>query len=630
MGRKRLPAALLALAAAGCFLGCVPESGGTYRPEGPDGPGAEANRTFVTFHNDLSRLPVTVYSDPQRTIKLADLEVGGAKQVPALPSPNGTPFYMTYHITIDQIAFPYYDGSSFSLARIDPERDTPVPVPALTRFAVSKAYVKITNNGAFALIFKKESSEFTPEGSASTIVMSGEAAVYILEAGAIAGYAFMENGASPLDFPAALSGGEFEAGHIYSFTYNGSALVLDRTTIIGLGMINAPPCILDWQGGWMRAGQDTYTSTRAGGSQRTVESAAVHYTAPSKITVELAASGAGGYGAAFPLDRESGEPLIQVSNTESQTCTYVVPPGPHRIYFAYVTDLSGGEGNGRVTVKVQHPIAQAPVLPRTPVTPPAPPPPSGQLYPGTTFAWSGHWRQNNGQNSYTSNDISDNQFTREILTVTAAQALDLTIELAASSEERYDCGRAFPLDTPDSSGVVPTIEVSGAEVKIHTYRVPPGTHQIYFTYKKDGSRSVGSDSATVKILSAAAVSPPELSVYKAWSGSWRSSGEDEYTSSPIAHGESTEETLTITTNRALYLTVELAASSEADWDYGYAAMPDAPAQMAVGVSGSGQETYTYTILPGTRQITFGYKKDACLSERDDNVTVKIRSIEIAD
>jgi hypothetical protein len=109
-------------------------------------------------------------------VKLADIEAGGAKQAEALPNMTGTAFYITYHITAEGIPFPYYDENSFAVYRVDEARTTRVPVPALERGAFTQVYVKITNNGDFSLTFRKGTSELTPDGAASTIVINREAA----------------------------------------------------------------------------------------------------------------------------------------------------------------------------------------------------------------------------------------------------------------------------------------------------------------------------------------------------------------------------------------------------------------------------------------------------------------------
>jgi hypothetical protein len=185
---------------------------------------------------------VSVYSNSLRTVKLADLAAGETRRIEALPSNTGIAFYMTYHITVEGISFPYYDGNSFAAARLDEGKTARVPVPGVTGGTVDRVYVKLINNGDFSLTFRKGNSELTPDGASSTIVMSGENAVYKIEAGPIDGYAFKKNGSNPVAFPDAVT--EFAAGHIYTFTFNGAAAALTKDTALTLEAIiaaAAPP-----------------------------------------------------------------------------------------------------------------------------------------------------------------------------------------------------------------------------------------------------------------------------------------------------------------------------------------------------------------------------------------------------
>lgn len=113
-----------------------------------------------------------------------------------------------------------------------------------------------------------------------------------------------------------------------------------------------------------------------------------------------------------------------------------------------------------------------------------------------------------------------------------------------------------------------------------------------------------------------------------WSGDWIRTGENTYTSNPIGHNQSTTQTLTARSGVYYAITVELTASSEANYDKGRAyPLNNASSTPVIEVSGNEKKTHTYTVPPGTHTIYFTYAKDASHTAGSDTVTVKILSIE---
>jgi hypothetical protein len=279
-------------------------------------------------------------------MKLADIAVGETKRIETLPSMTGTAFYMTYHITVEGISFPYYDGNSFAAARLDEGKTARVPVPALRGGAVPQVYVKIINNGDVSLTFRKGNSELTPLGADWTLMMSGETAVYRLEAGPVAGYTFMKNGSDPVAFPDAVSA--FEAGHIYTFAFNGSAAALTKTAALDLAaIIAAPPPVPEgvtfaWSGDWIRTAENDYTSNPIRTRQETIETLTITTAVPLQLTIELTVSCpvTNNYGRASQLDNAlSAGHTIEVAGRGRKTHTYTVPAGTHRIQFMYYKNV---------------------------------------------------------------------------------------------------------------------------------------------------------------------------------------------------------------------------------------------------------------------------------------------------
>ncbi|MDR2518017.1 MAG: hypothetical protein LBD13_01200 [Spirochaetaceae bacterium] len=504
MGMKKLLGAMIFAAVLGCFTAC--DTGGGGSGKGGLGGGVEeeidGGKTRVNFDNTGKVFPVSVYSDSLRTVKLADIAAGGTKRIETLPSMTGTAFYMTYTVTVEGISFPYYDGNSFVMARVDEGRTTRVPVPALERAAFTQVYVKVLNNGDSSLTFRKGSSELMPEGAASTIVMNGETAVYRLEAGAAAGYAFMKNGSSPLSFPDEPSA--FEAGHIYTFTFNGAALALAKTTPITLEAAAPPPppgVTLAWSGGWRRTGEYTYTSNPIEDGQSTIETLTIRTGVPRKVTIELSASSESGHDFGYAA---LSNYQMSVSGAARKTYTYTVPTGMSQIQFRYSKDESGAAGSDSVTVKVLN-ITVREEEDRSPPI---------MYYEHAALIFHGAWLQT-GPNIFTSQPILDDTGGRSLFDIThtvgtleitnAFHPIQITVELSASSESGCDFGYASLLNEliilNDGTVTEFTIQVSGTERKTHTYTVPAGRNVIRFLYKKDGRGAHGDDNVTLKILS---------------------------------------------------------------------------------------------------------------------------------
>ncbi|MHC6201940.1 autotransporter outer membrane beta-barrel domain-containing protein [Breznakiellaceae bacterium SP9] len=182
------------------------------------------------INSDIFR--VSVYSDSGRISKLADIEPLKEKTVETFPNAVGTPFYLIYYISIEGAEIPYYDTRSNVVARINEKKTNVVTIPALTSIETSTIYVKIQNSSNGALTFRQGSNELIPDDAQSTILNSGETGVYQIQAGSASNYSFMKNTSIPLSFPAGMT--EFQSGHVYSFRYNGTSIVLVNDAVIDI------------------------------------------------------------------------------------------------------------------------------------------------------------------------------------------------------------------------------------------------------------------------------------------------------------------------------------------------------------------------------------------------------------
>jgi hypothetical protein len=302
----------------------------------------------------MNVFPVSIYEDAGRTDKLTDVAACSYSGIETAPNSRDTVFYLTYHVTVEGITFPYYDNTTVVAARIDENRFTDISIPPLEQGEVSRVYVKIVNNGVTSLAFKYGNSVLMPAGSASSLVMNGETGVYTLSPGPASGYAFMKNGIQELTFPQDFS--EFQAGHIYSFSFNGTAIAMVQDTAIDFVSCGFEP---RWEGLWNKIGPNAYTSNLIGNNNSTTQTLTITASVSRLITVELTASTEEnwdwGYASELNVEIATYYPdgyAIRVSGDDRQTYTYTVPIGTHTISFMYKKDSEESYGDDSVTVKI--------------------------------------------------------------------------------------------------------------------------------------------------------------------------------------------------------------------------------------------------------------------------------------
>ena len=185
----------------------------------------QTGSTFVEFTN-LEQYGVTVYRDSVRQHVFAEVAANGSKVVAAAPSASGTGFYPTFHLDIfgvQGISIPY-NGPGF-ITRIDADTTNAVSIPTLAFIQIDSAFIRITNNSVSSLTLRRGNSEESTLGFNSTLVNSGETAVYQIAPGPSSAYSIMANTVTPVAFPEYLP--EFRPGIIYVFTYNGTSLTLE-------------------------------------------------------------------------------------------------------------------------------------------------------------------------------------------------------------------------------------------------------------------------------------------------------------------------------------------------------------------------------------------------------------------
>jgi fibronectin type 3 domain-containing protein len=241
-------------------------------------PGDDTRIVFVNG-NDFG---ITVYSDSNRTVKLAKASAGGeSESVEAVPN-SAAVFYLSYHILIDGQEFLYnYD----LLYRIDAEKTNRVIVEDLSKLdpaelgksLIAGVRIKIQNSSTSSLVLMRSNIEEKPQGADSPIIIPGETALYEVNSGSVSNYSFMRNSAVPIAFPAAPT--EFVSSHLYSFKFDGNNLTLLEDIPLTIAqalktVIKVPAGLkvtgqtkdsisLSWEA---VSGVDGYSLTRSGGS----------------------------------------------------------------------------------------------------------------------------------------------------------------------------------------------------------------------------------------------------------------------------------------------------------------------------------------------------------------------------
>jgi hypothetical protein len=113
-----------------------------------------------------------------------------------------------------------------------------------------------------------------------------------------------------------------------------------------------------------------------------------------------------------------------------------------------------------------------------------------------------------------------------------------------------------------------------------------------------------------------------------WSGNWTKVSDTTYRSNAIGDSTNTIERLDIQATGAGTVTIQITASSESGYDYGYVSKLDmgvSTSDYQMRVNGTQVATYTYNIPAGSHWIQFMYQKDSYGSSGNDCVTVEIVS-----
>ncbi|MCL2186015.1 MAG: hypothetical protein FWB86_09220 [Treponema sp.] len=184
-------------------------------------------RTQIEFINQ-ENFPVSIYTDPSWTNKIANVDGNSSAKVDASPNSAGTPFYIKHLVTFEDIIVIEHVSPAI-ISRIDENVVNKITIPKLSSISSSNAYVKIKNKSMDNLSFNTGTGELLPIGAKSTLIVHNEEKAYKLNPGISSYYSIRRNTNITIPYPDSLI--NFEAGKIYVFEYDGSELKLNTIQI---------------------------------------------------------------------------------------------------------------------------------------------------------------------------------------------------------------------------------------------------------------------------------------------------------------------------------------------------------------------------------------------------------------
>ena len=206
------------------------------------------NKSKIVFDNTRGICTVSVYGDSRRQDqdKIADVQAGGNSAEIEWTSGASVTFYFSYHVNLADVAgftlnYVPEAGKDRKDARIDAGKKTVITIPKLDETVSSpdvllsdNSYILLKNSSSFQIQLHRGISGqnsgttiITPDNSTATVVNSGEQKRYTISPGDASTYKLLM-GADYKDFPSSLI---FQAGHVYSFVFNGVVSLVSDTEI---------------------------------------------------------------------------------------------------------------------------------------------------------------------------------------------------------------------------------------------------------------------------------------------------------------------------------------------------------------------------------------------------------------
>ena len=207
----------------------------------PNNPNQNGN-TFIVFDNSQGICTVVVYDNYQRreSNKIAEIPAGNSStEIEWLPSTET--FFLSYLVKLNGVDgfilnyIPVIEKNQI-MVRIDENIINHITIPVLEDTISSAdellsnlSYILIQNNSSYSFRLHRGILPIDPDNTPhSNVVNSGDRAQYSINPDSSSNYSLLF-GSDNINFPSSLV---FEAGHIYSFVFDGSLSLIKETAIV--------------------------------------------------------------------------------------------------------------------------------------------------------------------------------------------------------------------------------------------------------------------------------------------------------------------------------------------------------------------------------------------------------------
>ena len=174
----------------------------------------DKNKSSITIQN-TSKYDVIVYTDSLRENKICEIKTQETYTVNNTVDSQEKVFYLTYLVDLGT-KVSWFSNDSFVVVPVNGER---INIPTPTSMTTSNCFLILENKSADQCIFFQGSGELKPENKDTTIISTGERAVYQISKNYFENFSSFKistvNG-KQIDFPEQMQ--KFNSGYIYSIS----------------------------------------------------------------------------------------------------------------------------------------------------------------------------------------------------------------------------------------------------------------------------------------------------------------------------------------------------------------------------------------------------------------------------
>jgi hypothetical protein len=184
-------------------------------------------QTMIEFNNKANTHTVSIFTNSNRDAKITEIKGGQTFSFP-WPNSGSYQFYLTYHLTVENLTLPCIPKNGVVIYNIQKEKTTVIEIPGITTLfqpddlLLDDIYLGIKNNSGTALTLLRGSGIIYPEGSQGSpgeeLINNGATGLYKIPKGTPNSSAYtILRGATVINFPAIT----FQNGYLYTVTVDG-------------------------------------------------------------------------------------------------------------------------------------------------------------------------------------------------------------------------------------------------------------------------------------------------------------------------------------------------------------------------------------------------------------------------